>query len=569
MLAAFHLVQDVQTPELEVARLAIDEGLREAEAQGWTDAITTLLYARAVDADANVPAEVHAAVHELVQRADLESDSVMLAAGLGMRAELAARSGNLVTFGPDVSRAMLLLDEEGDPLALASALICVALAYEALNLWELGDELYTRAEALLPLCDDPILTPVIGINRAQTRFWWTAALIEVGRTGEAAEIAVDDAISSKAANLPDSWAEELRVNWLSQQVLAGQSCASDLAELTGLADTLSTGSWIARAQIHLALAHDHLRAGTTARARTEAAKALLLAGSYGTPYQRSFALWTMQRVEMTERPLEGVASRAYAESLALQRWEERLGRLAAAREQVHSARLLGEHEHLVRRTLEDPLTGLGNRRALDERLDYLRATLGDGEPVSMLVVDIDRFKRVNDIYGHEVGDQVLRRVASAISAQLRPEDLAFRFGGDEFGAILAGAPAEVVRSRADQICRQVYADDWAVIRHDLTVTVSVGAATTIGIADIDGLYARARLRESKAPPLPIPPTTLSLSKKRRVSDGGGDPLVGGGQRDPDVLAARCAVERPGATRMPRSASQATVSQQSSPRLAHR
>jgi len=83
------------------------------------------------------------------------------------------------------------------------------------------------------------------------------------------------------------------------------------------------------------------------------------------------------------------------------------------------------------------------------------------------------------------------RVASAISAQLRPEDLAFRFGGDEFGAILAGAPGEVVRSRADQICRQVYADDWAVIRHDLTVTVSVGAATTIGVADMDGLYARA------------------------------------------------------------------------------
>jgi diguanylate cyclase (GGDEF)-like protein len=74
---------------------------------------------------------------------------------------------------------------------------------------------------------------------------------------------------------------------------------------------------------------------------------------------------------------------------------------------------------------------------------------------------------------------------------LRSEDLAFRFGGDEFGAVLAGAPAEVVRARADQICRLVYADDWSQIRADLQVTVSVGAASTTGIGDIDALYARA------------------------------------------------------------------------------
>ena len=78
---------------------------------------------------------------------------------------------------------------EAEPISLASAMICVALAYEALNLWELGDELYTRAEELLPLCEDRLLEPVIGINRAQTRFWWTAALLEVGRTGEAVAIA--------------------------------------------------------------------------------------------------------------------------------------------------------------------------------------------------------------------------------------------------------------------------------------------------------------------------------------------------------------------------------------------
>ena len=487
---AFHLVQDVQTPHVDAARTTIEQLLADAEGRGWSDVVTTLLYARAVDADANVPDQVHAAVHELIRRAELESDSAMLAAGLGMRAELAARSGNLSTFGPDASQAMLLLDAESDPLALASAMICVALAYEALFLWELGDELYTRAEALLPLCDDPILTPVIGINRAQARFWWAAALIEVGRTGEATAMTVDDG-RAHPSDLPESWAQELRVNWLAQQVLIGQASAAEVDDLLTLSHCIGSTSWVARAQIHLALAHDHIRGERPEQARAEAVKALLVTTSYGTTYQRSFALWTMQLVERLEQPGQGIAARAYAEMLAGQRWEERLGRLTTAREQVGGARLRGEHEHLVRRTLEDPLTGLGNRRALDERLDYLRATLGDSEPVSMLVVDVDRFKRVNDIYGHEVGDQVLRRVGASIAAVLRPEDLAFRFGGDEFGAILAGAPADVVRARADQICRLVYADDWAVVRPDLQVTVSVGAASTIGIAEIDALYARA------------------------------------------------------------------------------
>ena len=303
LLAAFHLVQDVQTPEVEQARLTIDAMLRQAETWGWSEVVTTLLYARAVDADANLPAQVHSAVLELITRAEQESDSAMLAAGLGMRAELAARSGNLGTFGPDASRAMLLLDAEAEPISLASAMICVALAYEALNLWELGDELYTRAEELLPRCEDRLLEPVIGINRAQTRFWWTAALLEVGRTGEAVAIATEgpsggaEPVDSDASAVPESWANELRVNWLSQQVLAGLGSDDDLVELARLADFLGATSWQARAQIHLALAHAHLRAARVDAAGTESSRALLLTGSYGTTYQHSFALWTAQLVE--------------------------------------------------------------------------------------------------------------------------------------------------------------------------------------------------------------------------------------------------------------------------------
>jgi diguanylate cyclase (GGDEF)-like protein len=494
VLAAFHLVQDVQTPHVERARVEIAARLHDAETHGWSDVATTLLYALAVDADANRPGQVGPAVDALVQRAERESDSAMLAAGLGMRAELAARSGTLSTFGPDVSRAMLLLDVPADPLAVASAMICVALAYEALNLWELGVELYTRAETLLPLCDDHILAPVTGLNRAQARFWWTAALIEVGRTDDAAAVAVAVASQDSSAqvhNLPASWEDEHLVSRLGQLVLCGKASEGDVGELTELLNRLSGTNWLARAQIHLALAHRALRDDDRQEARTQSGLSLDLCLAHGTTDQRLFALWTAQLVEQREHPMSGLAVCAYASALAEQRWEERLGRLAVAYEQVTGARLRGEHDHLVRRTLEDPLTGLGNRRALDERLDYLRATLGGTEPASMLVVDVDRFKRVNDVFGHEVGDQVLRLVAQAIAAVLRPEDLAFRFGGDEFGAVIAGAPAEVVRARAQQIGHLVEAEDWARIRPDLRVTVSVGAASSTGIDDIDALYARA------------------------------------------------------------------------------
>ena len=105
----------------------------------------------------------------------------------------------------------------------------------------------------------------------------------------------------------------------------------------------------------------------------------------------------------------------------------------------------------------------------------------------MLVVDVDRFKPVNDVFGHEAGDEVLRRVGVLVTSVLRPEDLAVRLGGDEFGAVITGAPADAVRARADAVGRLVDAEDWELVRPGLTVTVSVGAACGSGPDDLDTL----------------------------------------------------------------------------------
>ncbi len=130
----------------------------------------------------------------------------------------------------------------------------------------------------------------------------------------------------------------------------------------------------------------------------------------------------------------------------------------------------------------DGLTGIANRRHFEESLDQeWRRAVRSGAPLSLLMVDIDRFKALNDAYGHQYGDDCLRQVAATFSDTLkRAGDLASRYGGEEFAVVLpatelagAAAIAEIVRSRVEELG----------IPHDHSpsrvVTVSVGAATCI------------------------------------------------------------------------------------------
>ena len=492
--AAFHLVEDVQTPAVEQARRAIREALATAEHAGWPETIATLMYAEAVDAITNLPDRAVEACRRLIERSEALQEPAMLAAGLTIRAELALRDGDVVRHGADCARALVLLDTAAEPISRASALISAGVSYEALSLWELGDELYTRAELLLPECDDQLLRPVIELNRGLAWFWWTAALLEAGEA-ERAEQLLRDRTEDSTLDLPASWALELRISRLARLTLLNAADPSEIEELRELGVQLDLHyrelEWLARMQVHLALAHDSIRTGRLAEAANQAAAAEELTRIQGTVYQRSFAHWTATLVEQRQNPEIGQATRTYASVLARQRWDERLGRLAAAREQIESERMRGQHEGLVRRTLEDPLTGLGNRRALEQRLDRDRAELADEGPVAMLIVDVDEFKAVNDAYGHAVGDQVLCRVGEILRSVLRMDDLALRLGGDEFCAVVTGAPADAVQQRADQIGALVLLEDWSAIQPGLRVSVSVGLACARGPAGVDDIYPRA------------------------------------------------------------------------------
>ena len=101
-------------------------------------------------------------------------------------------------------------------------------------------------------------------------------------------------------------------------------------------------------------------------------------------------------------------------------------------------------------SMRDPLTGLYNRRYLDETIGReLPRARRQHENVGVIALDIDHFKRLNDSFGHDAGDFVLRALAEQIRAATRDSDIACRFGGEEFGIILPGASLSVARDRAE------------------------------------------------------------------------------------------------------------------------
>jgi diguanylate cyclase (GGDEF)-like protein len=128
------------------------------------------------------------------------------------------------------------------------------------------------------------------------------------------------------------------------------------------------------------------------------------------------------------------------------------------RVRMQRADLMQEEEHAKRQARLDPLTGLGNRRAFDERLDRAidHARL-HSEPLTVIVSDLDDFKEINDSYGHLNGDELLRAAAEAMLAAVRDNDACYRWGGDEFAVLLPGVEQDVAEKVAERVSASVVA----------------------------------------------------------------------------------------------------------------
>jgi diguanylate cyclase len=125
----------------------------------------------------------------------------------------------------------------------------------------------------------------------------------------------------------------------------------------------------------------------------------------------------------------------------------------------------------------DALTGVANRRALDEELARCYAAWQrQGRPLSLLILDVDHFKKFNDTYGHPAGDEVLRNIGRVLAASVREMDFVARYGGEEFAFVLPGTRLEDAKSAAERIRNGIAQAKVPFSGKDLQVTVSVGLA---------------------------------------------------------------------------------------------
>jgi len=172
---------------------------------------------------------------------------------------------------------------------------------------------------------------------------------------------------------------------------------------------------------------------------------------------------------------------------------------ARARTQIRRKRYTDYLRNNLDQSLElavtDQLTGLHNRRYMSGQLKALVERAGrGGEPVSVLAIDIDHFKKINDSFGHDVGDEVLREFAVRLASNVRGMDLAVRQGGEEFLVVMPDTQIEDAHRIAERIRLHVAGWPFRIMggTEALSVTISIGVATTLpGELRPDGLLKRA------------------------------------------------------------------------------
>ncbi|HMN71452.1 MAG TPA: PleD family two-component system response regulator [Rhodoblastus sp.] len=181
--------------------------------------------------------------------------------------------------------------------------------------------------------------------------------------------------------------------------------------------------------------------------------------------------------------------------------------IARVRTQVRRKRyaesLRNNVEQAIEMAVVDALTGLNNRRYFDMHLStLLDLAAQEAKPLSLLVLDIDFFKKINDTYGHDAGDEILRALAGRVRRAVRSVDLVCRLGGEEFVIVMPETPIDVAGRVAERVRRAVEAEPFNVKEGQVAVpvTISIGIADRGSDANPDFIYKSAdkALYESKA-----------------------------------------------------------------------
>lgn len=187
--------------------------------------------------------------------------------------------------------------------------------------------------------------------------------------------------------------------------------------------------------------------------------------------------------------------------LSKERFEREIWRLRNVELATALERLEEQARQLVRLSVRDGLTGVFNRRHLDEQLpSELARARRTGQPISVAMIDLDNFKRINDSVGHSLGDRALQGVADVITGLLRQSDILARYGGEEFAIVFPDTGEEAAAAACERIRAAIEARDWTDVSPNLGVTASFGVAQANATCDAGSLLdeADARLYAAKA-----------------------------------------------------------------------
>ena len=312
---------------------------------------------------------------------------------------------------------------------------------------------------------------------------WAMRLQHLGRTEESRDrwqLAADRMDSALAD------ASQLTVVWQVHATVSRAYCAAQLGDPAGARGWLDAAALIPldplTPDLRRLLAHVNGAVLLAEGHREQAREALL--DYWSEASQRNLPPWTEDGAWLLAQVAEADGDsrtalewyRQVHERYGRAQYEVWMSRATAARLRVEQETLLRRTRQLESDAMSDPLTGVANRRSFDEVLPRLVADAhSTGSALAMAIVDVDRFKRVNDTYGHQIGDEVLRRVARILREHSRATDHCARFGGDEFVLCLRLDPVEAA-AVVSRIGHAVGNYAWSAVIADLAVTVTTGLA---------------------------------------------------------------------------------------------
>jgi diguanylate cyclase (GGDEF)-like protein len=420
----------------------------------------------------------------LLRRLGPEADPLWRAKALALLAEARVDLGMTALAMDHLAEGrMIVAGHPGGDYSHLSATMSVALALRALALYEPADEL------MLQMLGAGYPSASVRLNVAQEaavlQVSWGAMLEIVGRPDEARPhyvVALERAARMRALAHEVAYPEMLARAEVIEGYVLQRAGDVDLAEarLRPAMSAFRLREELAETQIaRIGLALVLGQRGRFASAEPLLADVVRSSSTTQLDVWGLTALASQARNAVREQgPHTAVAPLQVLTRTALARlWEDRESRFESLQDRIRLREMAQESDRLGRAALEDPVTGLGNRRRLQQVLER------PDRRFSAVFVALDRFKQVNDEQSHEVGDDVLRRFSKLLVQHCRGEDVVIRYGGDEFVVLL---PAEAPAGGADEgvdpmtvatrLLAAVRAEPWSDLSRGLKLTASIGVS---------------------------------------------------------------------------------------------